>query len=81
MIKKIDEHDIDTWMFDDKRHESSQVKYREGDERKNWMRSDRFYYADNSWWFETRENKKSGIGPFTTKAEAERELCHYLRNA
>lgn len=50
---------------------------RNGDTKKNWYRSERFYHTADGWWFSSRENTEEG--PFDTMDEAEMELVLYLR--
>lgn len=40
------------------------------------FRSDRFFCVNSSWYFATREGVS--IGPFSTKAEAQRGLIDFL---
>ncbi len=49
---------------------------RRGEKRKVRFRSDRMFFADNKWYFSTREGEERG--PYDTKEEAEAELVRYL---
>ncbi len=51
---------------------------RAGESKKTWFRSDRFFHAENGWFFVTRENTQKG--PFDSHSEAERELNLYIRH-
>ena len=51
-------------------------KNRRGEKLKMRFRSDRMFFADNKWYFSTREGEERG--PFDSKEEAEVELVRYL---
>ncbi|NVJ49666.1 MAG: hypothetical protein HWE13_14260 [Gammaproteobacteria bacterium] len=54
------------------------MKVRAGELKKTWFRSERFFHADNGWFFVTRENTQEG--PFSSQPEAEKELMLYIRH-
>jgi len=51
---------------------------RAGEKNKTWFRSDRFMFINDKWYFLTREETQ--VGPFDSRAEAERELTYYIRD-
>jgi len=50
---------------------------RNGEPVKHWYRSDRFFKANGSWYFTTRE--KIDIGPFGTVQNAEHGLSLFIK--
>ncbi|WP_166269683.1 DUF6316 family protein [Marinobacter caseinilyticus] len=52
---------------------------RQGEEQKNWFRSNRFTVINGQLFFQTREGKFEG--PFENDIEAELDLMLYLRRA
>ncbi len=51
---------------------------RTGEHEKTWFRSNRFYNAESSWFFTTREGLE--MGPFDNRKEAEAELNLFIRH-
>lgn len=45
---------------------------RKDEEDKFWFRSDRFFMAEQKWYFTTRENRD--VGPYKSRADAEHGL-------
>ena len=54
------------------------MEVRQGEERKAWFRTERFYHSNDGWWFFTRETGQEG--PFVSQKDAEQEFFLYLRN-
>ncbi|MFT6388587.1 MAG: hypothetical protein ACJAUP_001970 [Cellvibrionaceae bacterium] len=50
----------------------SSLEVRGDEQDKFWFRSDRFFNADNQWYFTTRENRD--VGPYFSREEAEHGL-------
>lgn len=56
----------------------SREKDKDKNDDKTYFQVDRFYQSNGEWYFTTREGYEKG--PFSDKAEAERELADYLRH-
>jgi len=54
------------------------VNLREGEIRKTWFRTERFYSINGEWYLSLRNGETAG--PFDTKADAEIELLFFLRD-
>jgi len=53
------------------------MRVRQGDDKKTWYRSNRFYHTIEGWWVSTREHTE--LGPFNSEEDADMELCLYIR--
>ncbi|RRJ83397.1 DUF6316 family protein [Aestuariirhabdus litorea] len=54
------------------------MDYRSGEGERTWFRSERFLCMNGEWYFITREGSQEG--PYRSQAEAERDLCIYIRH-
>lgn len=51
-------------------------RYRSGEARRSYFRSDRIFKSEGGWHFTTRDEKH--VGPFSTREEAGRALDHFI---
>lgn len=54
----------------------SSLEVRSNEPDKFWFRSDRFFTADNLWYFTTRENRD--VGPYASREDAEHGLALFI---
>lgn len=55
---------------------STPRRYRSGEARRSYFRSDRIFRSENGWHFTTRDENR--VGPFSTREEAGRALDHFI---